>query len=124
MDSCLKFSAWLVRTALFSGVLLIIRLYCSTIGSDSGLRLVKAYRCQQYAAGTIRAANDGIARSEAVLLKHQLIVQGITIFLQVAKTVLILMIGIDLISRNEMDIICLTFLNRLFWLRLPAFSWY
>lgn len=70
----------------------------------NGLRLVKAYRCQQYAAGTIRAANDGIARSEAVLLKHQLIVQGITIFLQVAKTVLILMIGIDLISRNEMDI--------------------
>ena len=70
----------------------------------NGLRLVKAYRCQQYVAGTISAANDGIARSEAVLLKHQLIVQGITIFLQVAKTVLILMIGIDLISRNEMDI--------------------
>lgn len=70
----------------------------------NGLRLVKAYRCQPYAAGTISAANDGIAKSEAVLLKHQLIVQGITIFLQVAKTVLILMIGIDLISRNEMDV--------------------
>lgn len=42
----------------------------------NGLRLVKAYRCQQYVAGTISAANDGIARSEAVLLKHQLIVQG------------------------------------------------
>ena len=70
----------------------------------NGLRLVKAYRCQPYAAGTINAANDGIAKSEAVLLKHQLIVQGITIFLQVAKTVLILMIGIDLISRNEMDV--------------------
>lgn len=69
-----------------------------------GLRLVKAYRCQKYAAESVNLADDGIERSETVLLKHQLIVQGITTSLQVTKTVLILLIGIYLISKNEIDI--------------------
>lgn len=69
-----------------------------------GLRLVKAYRCQKYATESVDLADDGIERSETVLLKHQLIVQGITTSLQVTKTVLILIIGIYLISKNEIDI--------------------
>lgn len=69
-----------------------------------GLRLVKAYRCQKYAAESVGLADDGIERSETVLLKHQLIVQGITTSLQVTKTVLILLLGIYLVSKNEIDI--------------------
>ncbi len=69
-----------------------------------GLRLVKAYRCQKYAAESVDSADDGMERSEKVLLKHQLIVQGMTTLLQVAKTVLILLIGIGLIARNKIDI--------------------
>ena len=58
-----------------------------------GLRLVKAYRCRKYAAESVDSADDGIARSEMTLLKYQLVTQGITTALQVAKTVLILLIG-------------------------------
>ena len=83
----------------------ILGKYNTTLQSIlDGLRLVKAYRCQKYATESVDLADDGIVRSETVLLKHQLIVQGITTSLQVAKTVLILIIGIDLISKNEIDI--------------------
>lgn len=83
----------------------ILAKYNTTLQSIlDGLRLVKAYRCQKYATESVDLADDGIVQSETVLLKHQLIVQGITTSLQVAKTVLILIIGIDLISKNEIDI--------------------
>lgn len=68
-----------------------------------GLRLVKAYRCRKYAAESVDSA-DGIARSEMTLLKYQLVTQGITTALQVAKTVLILLIGLYLISKKEIDV--------------------
>lgn len=70
----------------------------------NGLQIVKAYRCQKYVTASVDSADDGIGRSESVLLKRQLIVQGITTSLQVAKTVFILLIGINLISKNEIDI--------------------
>lgn len=69
-----------------------------------GLRLVKAYRCRKYAAKSVDSADDGIARSEMTLLKYQLVTQGITTALQVAKTVLILLIGLYLISKKEIDV--------------------
>ena len=69
-----------------------------------GLRLVKAYRCRKYAAESVDSADDGIARSEMTLLKYQLVTQGITTALQVAKTVLILLIGLYLISKKEIDV--------------------
>ncbi len=69
-----------------------------------GLRVVKAYCCQKYMAGTVDSADQKAVRGELTLLKHQLIVQGITTFLQVAKTVSILVIGIRLISIGQINI--------------------
>lgn len=86
----------------YSGVLAN---YNTTLQSIlDGLRLVKAYRCQSYAAESVGSADDGIARSETVLLKYQLITQGITTLLQVTKTVLILLLGVYLISKREIDV--------------------
>ena len=86
----------------YSGVLAN---YNTTLRSIlDGLRLVKAYRCRKYAAESVDSADDGIARSEMTLLKYQLVTQGITTALQVAKTVLILLIGLYLISKKEIDV--------------------
>lgn len=86
----------------YSGVLAN---YNTTLQSIlDGLRLVKAYRCQSYASESVGSADDGIARSETVLLKYQLITQGITTLLQVTKTVLILLLGVYLISKREIDV--------------------
>lgn len=69
-----------------------------------GLHIVKAYRCQAYAADCVDQADGRILTDESALLRYQLAVQGITVLLQVAKTVLILMIGIGLIAKHEIDV--------------------
>lgn len=85
----------------YSGVL---ARYNTTLQSIlDGIRIVKAYRSQKYASDSMDSADDQIIKSEMVLLKRQLIVWGITNALQVGKTVLILLIGITLVSRNEID---------------------
>lgn len=70
----------------------------------NGLRLLKAYRCQRRAAHVMDAAGDEVVKSEQRLLKHQLTVYGITAFLQVAKTALILLTGIALIAGKAIEI--------------------
>ena len=79
--------------------------YNTTLNSIlNGLHIVKAYRCQRYVTKSADSANDDITKSEGALLKRQLIVQGITTFLQVAKTALILIVGIVLISQRKIDV--------------------
>lgn len=69
-----------------------------------GISLMKAYQCQSYGLHSVNSANREIAGSEKTLLKHQLIIQGITTVLQVGKTVMILIIGIHLVSKRIIDI--------------------
>ena len=52
----------------------------------------------------VESADKKAVKGEVTLLKHQLIVQGVTSCLQVAKTASILIIGIYLISRGEINI--------------------
>lgn len=69
-----------------------------------GLRLVKAYRCKRYVTGAVDTAGAGAVKSEKTLLKHQLTVYGATAFLQVTKTGMILLTGMALIARKELEI--------------------
>lgn len=69
-----------------------------------GLSIVKAYCCQKYVARTVDSADQKAVRAELTLLKHHLTVQGITIVLQVAKTASVLLIGIHLISKGEINV--------------------
>ena len=83
----------------------ILGQYNTTLQSMlEGVRLIKAYRCRKYSTEAVDGASGQVSKSEFTLLRHQLIVQGITIILQVAKTVLILLIGIALIARGEIDV--------------------
>lgn len=69
-----------------------------------GLRVVRAYRCQKYVTNMVKNDDDRIVKGETALVKRQLIVQGITTVLQVAKTVLILLVGVLLIERKEIEV--------------------
>lgn len=70
----------------------------------NGLRLVKAYCCQKYIMDSLDLADDKIVKSERTLLRRQLMVQSVTIFLQVAKTAVILILGIALVRERVIDI--------------------
>lgn len=69
-----------------------------------GLAVVKAYRCAYFVTGTADEADSGVAKSEAALMSRQLTVHRVTTALQIAKTVLVLVLGVALISRGEINV--------------------
>lgn len=68
--------------------------------SLGGLKVIKAYLYRNRAGKLLSDTDDFMARNESVLLKNQLIIQGITTFLQVAKTVCILVVGAVLVVKK------------------------
>ena len=81
-----------------------IRCFAKAMETNEETAQKDLIRCHKYMAGTVESADEKAVKGESVLLKHQLIVQGITTFLQVAKTASILLIGIHLISEGEINI--------------------
>lgn len=79
--------------------------YNTTVQSVlDGLRVVKAYRCHAYVNGTMDKVGLKVMNHERLLLRQQLIVQLITTCLQVAKTAFILIVGVALVSRQQISI--------------------
>lgn len=69
-----------------------------------GLRIVKSYGYYNRANEIQEDANGQIAKKEQVLIRCQMNVQSMTSFLQVGKTLLILVVGVVLISMGQMEI--------------------
>lgn len=69
-----------------------------------GLHVIAAFRYAGRANALLEVRNSAAAESETVLCRHQRFVQGVTAFLQTAKTVLILTVGVLLISKKEIDV--------------------
>ncbi len=69
----------------------------------SGLQVVKAYQCQKYTTDSLDCVDDRIVKSESALLRRQLIVQSVTVILQVAKTAIIIILGIILVGKRVFD---------------------
>ena len=69
-----------------------------------GLRIVKSYGYYNRANEIQEDANGQIAKKERVLIRCQINVQSMTSFLQVGKTLLILIVGVVLISIGQMEI--------------------
>ena len=69
-----------------------------------GLRIVKSYGYYNRTNEIQEDANGQIAKKERVLIRCQMNVQSMTSFLQVGKTLLILIVGVVLISMGKMEI--------------------
>ena len=69
-----------------------------------GLRIIKCYGYYNRANQIQETANGQIAKKERALIRCQMNVQSITSFLQVGKTLLILIVGVMLISLGQMEI--------------------
>jgi len=69
-----------------------------------GLRIVKSYGYYKRANDIQEAANGQVAGKERILNRCRMKVQGMTGFLQVGKTLLILIVGVVLISAGQMEI--------------------
>lgn len=69
-----------------------------------GLKVIASFRYHGRANRFMERRNNEVTSSELVLGKHQRFVQGVTAFLQTLKTVLILVIGVLLITRKEINI--------------------
>ena len=70
----------------------------------NGLRIVKSYGYYHRANEIQEDANAQVAKKEQVLIRCQMYVQSMTSFLQVGKTLLILIVGVVLISLGQMEI--------------------
>ena len=70
----------------------------------NGLHIVKTLSVQNYAQNSVDNVEKTVVKGEFRLLSRQLIVYGMTTFLQVAKTVLILIVGIFLISQKQVEV--------------------
>lgn len=69
-----------------------------------GLRIVRSYGYYHRANAIQEDANRQIAQKEQGLIQCQMAVQSMTSFLQVGKTLLILIVGVVLISMGQMEI--------------------
>lgn len=69
-----------------------------------GLKILKTYNYNKRADELLKERNDFVAKKESTLLKHQLLIQGITTFLQIFKTLLILIVGIGFIANGRIEI--------------------
>lgn len=69
-----------------------------------GLHIVKCYGYYNRINKIQEKANEDIGDNEKTLIHCQMNVQGMTSFLQVGKTLLVLVIGIILISKRQMEI--------------------
>ncbi len=69
-----------------------------------GLCIIKTYRAKAYSIGKADLSDAEVVVKEKILLKLQLIIQGLTTILQVSKTALILIIGVSLVAEKKMDI--------------------
>lgn len=69
-----------------------------------GLKVIASFRYHKRANEFLEKNNSAASASEIVLCKHQRFVQGVTAFLQTAKTVLILTIGVMLIAKKEINV--------------------
>lgn len=69
-----------------------------------GLRIVKSYGYYNRANEIQENVNGEIAKKERVLIRCQMNVQSMTSFLQVGKTLFILIVGVVLISMGQMEI--------------------
>ena len=69
-----------------------------------GLRIVKSYNYYKRVNQIQEGANEQIAKKEKELIRCQLSVHGMTGFLQVGKTLLVLIVGVILITYKQMEI--------------------
>ena len=69
-----------------------------------GLSVVASFRYAKRAGKFLEERNSRATASEIALCAHQRFVQGVTAFLQTAKTVLILTAGVMLIARNAINV--------------------
>lgn len=69
-----------------------------------GLRIVKSYNYRRRVGEIMESTNEETAKKEHALICCQMYVQGLTSFLQVGKTLLILIAGVILISMGQMEI--------------------
>ncbi len=69
-----------------------------------GLRVIAFFSYRKRACDFLEQDNDAVGIAEIKLAKHQRFVQGVTAFLQTLKTVLILVLGVILISKREIDV--------------------
>ncbi len=69
-----------------------------------GLHVVAAFRYAGRANTLLEGHNSAAAAAELDLCRHQRFVQSVTAFLQTAKTVLILTVGVLLITKKEINV--------------------
>lgn len=69
-----------------------------------GLKIIASFQYSVRACGFIEQENEAVASSESMLSKQQRLVQSVTAFLQTLKTVLILVVGVLLISKEAIHI--------------------
>lgn len=69
-----------------------------------GLNVIASFRYAKRANELLEKRNSRVAVSEVALCRHQRFVQGVTSFLQTAKTVLILTVGVMLIAKKVINV--------------------
>lgn len=69
-----------------------------------GVKVIASFLYQKRANVFMEKQNSAVTASEIALCKHQRFVQGITAFLQTAKTALILTVGVMLIAKKEIGV--------------------
>lgn len=69
-----------------------------------GLKVVRSYGYHGRAGEIQEHFNQNVVNKEKLLIRCQLTVQSLTSFLQVAKTVIVLVLGVFLITKGQMEI--------------------
>lgn len=69
-----------------------------------GNQVIKTYRYHERANGLLGDEDKKVVEKEEILLKYQLLMQGLTAFLQESKKILILIIGIILVAQGAIEI--------------------
>ncbi len=69
-----------------------------------GLRIIKSYRYHPRANNILELANADVAQKETVLIHCKMNLYALTSFLQVGKTLLVLIVGVFLIAKGQIEI--------------------
>ncbi len=69
-----------------------------------GLHIMNVYGYASRAAMLLEKENENVGEKESKVLERQLVVQGVTAFLQVTKTVLIVIVGMLLVVGQKMNV--------------------
>lgn len=70
----------------------------------NGLHIIRTLYTEKYAKDTVNSAVQMVTKKEYKMMNRQLVIYGVTAFLQTMKTVLILWIGVYLISTKQVQV--------------------